>query len=93
MPLYTHSFTVALSVIVRFLVARDRILGCLGIGPRGDFSGQPVSCQAIPSAPNLLDAVYVQPARGLAQSALLICHGIGETVGRWMPVQQLLAAH
>jgi hypothetical protein len=43
----------------------------------------------IDSAPNVLDAVYVEPAN--AATALLLCHGIGETVEHWMGVQQMLA--
>ena len=40
----------------------------------------------------MLDAVLVQPQSGAAQASVLICHGIGETVELWHPVQQLLAA-
>jgi len=47
----------------------------------------------IASGENLLDAIYVEPATGRVDAAVLICHGIGETVERWVPVQQLLAAN
>jgi pimeloyl-ACP methyl ester carboxylesterase len=93
MPFHRRSFTVALTCIVRFLVLRDRTLDLFGIGPRGAFSNQPVSRHSIPSGKNVLDAVFAEPANGPARAAILICHGIGETVGRWLPVQQLLAAH
>jgi pimeloyl-ACP methyl ester carboxylesterase len=93
MPFHQRSFTVALTLIASFLVLRDRIFELFGSAPCGPVSGQPASRQRIPSGANLLDAAFVQPAGHPAQAALLICHGIGETVGRWLPVQQLLAAH
>lgn len=70
---------------------RDRILEILGSAPHGDFSGHATSRHRIPGAGSLLDAVFVQPSHAPARAALLICHGIGETVHRWLPVQQLLA--
>jgi len=93
MPNHRRSFTFALTCIVRFLVLRDRTLALFGIGPHGEFSNQPVSRHSIRSGENTLDAVFAEPAAGPARAAILICHGIGETVGRWLPVQQLLAAH
>jgi alpha-beta hydrolase superfamily lysophospholipase len=45
----------------------------------------------IPSGKNRLDVVFVHPEAGPAKAAVLILHGIGETVQRWFPVQQLLA--
>jgi pimeloyl-ACP methyl ester carboxylesterase len=92
MPYHRRSFTFALTGIVRFLVLRDRVLDLFGIGPRGAVSDQPVSRLSIRSGENLLDAAFVEPAAGPARAAILLCHGIGETVGRWLPVQQLLAA-
>jgi alpha-beta hydrolase superfamily lysophospholipase len=47
----------------------------------------------ISSGKNLLDAVFVEPAANPARAALLLCHGIGETVQHWFPVQRLLAAN
>jgi hypothetical protein len=41
----------------------------------------------------VLDAVFVQPASSPARAVVLICHGIGEIVDHWFPVQQLLAAN
>jgi alpha-beta hydrolase superfamily lysophospholipase len=40
----------------------------------------------------VLDAMLVRPARSTVEAAVLICHGIGETVESWRPVQDLLAA-
>ena len=93
MPYHRRSFTFALTCIVGFLVLRDRALDLFGIGPRGAFSNQPASRHSIPSGKNIVDAVFVETAKGPARAAILLCHGIGETVGRWLPVQQLLAAH
>src|SRR5262249_25032734 len=46
---------------------------------------------SIHSGRNLLDAVYVEPAKGAPRSAILICHGIGEVVAQWFPIQRILA--
>jgi hypothetical protein len=93
MPYYRRAFTFALTCIVWFLVMRDRVFDLFGIGPRGTFTDQPASRHSIPSGKNIVDAVFVEPATGPARAAILLCHGIGETVGRWLPVQQLLAVH
>ena len=50
-----------------------------------------VSRHAIPSGASILDAIYVEPVGPPARAAVLLCHGIGETVRPWFPVQQLLA--
>ena len=46
-----------------------------------------------PSAANMLDAVFVEPAAIPPRASVLLCHGIGETVEQWFGVQQLLAAN
>lgn len=56
-----------------------------------------LSRHAIESGASRLDAVYAEPmdANGNAtrlRSVLLICHGIGEIVEWWLPVQRLLAS-
>jgi len=43
------------------------------------------------SGKNLLDAVFVKPALGETQATVLICHGIGEIVPQWFPIQRILA--
>jgi pimeloyl-ACP methyl ester carboxylesterase len=84
------SFTIALTCIGRVLILRERILGW--VGPRRrDTSGLSITELSIPSGKNLLDAVFVEPASTPARAALLLCHGIGETIEHWFPVQQLLA--
>ena len=85
-------FTVSVTAISRILVLRDRLLGRLR-SPDGDASHAPAVHHRIPSGNAGLDAVFVLPARGPARAALLICHGIGEIVDHWLPVQRLLAAH
>ncbi len=39
----------------------------------------------------MLDAVYVEPAAHPAQASVLICHGIGEVVTQWFPIQRFFA--
>jgi alpha-beta hydrolase superfamily lysophospholipase len=47
---------------------------------------------AIPSGRNVLDAVFAAPAAEPPRATVLICHGIGEIVLQWLPIQRLLAA-
>jgi uncharacterized protein len=90
MPLHRFAFTIALTCASRFVQMRDRLLGRV---PRGRPECPTVAAtqQSIPSGKNMLDAVYVEPAAGSPQSAVLICHGIGEVVSQWFPIQRLLA--
>jgi uncharacterized protein len=88
------SFTLALTGISRMLLARDRLLGWV---PRrveeGGTAEATVERHRIASGKNTLDAVLVRPAAAPARAVVLICHGIGETVEHWTPVQELLAAN
>jgi uncharacterized protein len=86
------SFTVALTCISRVLILRERVLGRVGPGSR-DTPDLSTTRLKISSGKNLLDAVFVEPTASPARAAMLICHGIGETVQHWFPVQQLLADH
>ena len=95
------SFTIALTGISRALIVRDRILGWSGPNWSGpDWTGPgwrrtsavvSASRHSIPSGASILDAIYVEPVGPPARAAVLLCHGIGETVRPWFPVQQLLA--
>jgi uncharacterized protein len=87
------SFTIAITWIGRLLDFRDRVLGWADAGriPAGIY--ERVARQAISSGASALDAVFVRPASARATAAVLLCHGIGETVEQWFGVQQLLAAH
>jgi uncharacterized protein len=83
------TFTIALTGISRACLARDWLLGRLPALRDDDRDG--LSRHRIASGRNVLDAVFVRPTRQPARAALLICHGIAETVRHWVPVQQLLA--
>jgi len=52
-----------------------------------------VSRHWIESGASRVDGVYVEPATCPIESVVLICHGIGEIVDGWLPVQRLLASH
>jgi pimeloyl-ACP methyl ester carboxylesterase len=84
------SFRFALTCISQILVLRDRVLGWTGPG-RQPIPGLSSRQITIPSGNNQLDAVFVEPTDAPARAALLLCHGIGETVEHWFPVQRLLA--
>ena len=55
------------------------------------LAGTLASRQTIAVDRNVLDAVFVAPAGAPLISTVLICHGIGETVELWRPVQAMLA--
>jgi alpha-beta hydrolase superfamily lysophospholipase len=87
-----RAFTVSITGISRSLMLRDRLVEWV-TGERYESAPGVVTSQhEIASGKNTLHAVLARP-EGEARSVLLICHGIGETVGRWHGVQQLLAAH
>jgi alpha-beta hydrolase superfamily lysophospholipase len=88
--LHRLAFTLSLTVTSRIVQLRDRLLGRVPRS-RPDDPTLSVTCHAIPSGKNTLDAVYVEPASTAPQSALLICHGIGEIVPQWFPIQGILA--
>jgi uncharacterized protein len=95
---YRKSFTFAITCISRFMILRDQVLGWTKAGRRPAAPGQAelierVSRHSIQSAQSVLDAVFVEPAAAPANAAILLCHGIGETVEQWFGVQQLLAAN
>lgn len=84
-------FSVAVTSVGRVLLVRDQLLG--RVRWRSLFStAQPgISRHTISSGKNQLDAVLVQPTGLPARASVLICHGIGETVQHWIPVQKILA--
>jgi hypothetical protein len=91
------AFSWTISCVSRFLILRDRVLGRTKRGRVPAGIHERVSRHAVPSAANapnhLIDAVFVEPAAVPARGAVLLCHGIGETVEQWFGVQQLLAAN
>jgi len=84
-------FNIAINSTGRMLAVRDRLLSRIGRDLRLDAREVGVSRHEIPSGKCVLDAVLVRPAAGAERASLLICHGIGETVQHWVPVQRLLA--
>src|SRR5579859_5641549 len=85
-------FTAAVTCIARGAVLRDRLLGRMStMRRRANEWTHPVSRHLIPSGGRALDAVLVRPFDE-PRAALLICHGIGETVDYWTGVQHLLAS-
>jgi uncharacterized protein len=93
LPSQDQVFTVSVTAISRALILRDRVLGRIGRIRSAASPAAQIDRHSIPSAGNRLDALFVQPAGAPAQAALLICHGIGETVDHWIAAQALLAAH
>jgi uncharacterized protein len=84
-------FTVAMTCISRILIFRDRLLDRLAKVSGENTSDYPAIRHCIPSGNNMLDAVLVRPEKRPVTAVVLICHGIGETVGHWHAVQVLLA--
>jgi len=85
------SFTVAVTAASRIMILRDRLLRRVSTRRLSDAPGQSVSRHSISSGRELLDAAFVMPAGESPRAALLICHGIGETIDHWLAVQHLLA--
>jgi uncharacterized protein len=85
------AFRVALACSSRAIQVRDRLLGRVPRRPV-EVPGMTFTPIAIQSGSSVLDAVYAEPASGPIRASVLICHGIGEVVRQWIPIQQLLAA-
>jgi alpha-beta hydrolase superfamily lysophospholipase len=78
-------FTVAISLVSHGLMARDRLLGV----PRRLRKDAASEEFFFVSGTRRLAGVYV--AASDEAPVILICHGIGETVGHWSAVQALLS--
>jgi uncharacterized protein len=85
-------FSMAVTIASQTLILRDKLLGRVAKVPLNAWPCQQISRHSIASGPEILDAVLVTPSGEPARAALLICHGIGETVDHWFGVQKLLAA-
>jgi alpha-beta hydrolase superfamily lysophospholipase len=92
-PVHRAAFGVVITSIGRFLDIRDRVFGWVDSGYFEHETGERATRHAIASGASRLDAVFVEPAGGKAHTAVLLCHGIGETVKQWYGVQQLLAVN
>jgi uncharacterized protein len=84
------AFTTALTIASRLVQLRDRLLG-RGSRSRPDYPSIRETRHTIRSGKNLLDAAYVEPADVPPRAVLLICHGIGEIVPQWFPIQRIFA--
>lgn len=93
MQFHRLAFTVAITLASRAICLRDRALRRIERTPSSESAGVSVSQHTIPSGANRLHAAYVAPAATPPRAALLVCHGIGEVVEHYLPVQQLLAAN
>ena len=81
-------FAASLVVGSRAIYLRDRLLGRMRLAPAPELALTPLT---IASGRNQLDAVFAAPAQQPTRGTVLICHGIGEVVQQWLPVQQRLA--
>lgn len=88
-PIQRNAFTLTLMVASRAIYLRDRFLGRI---PRRSVQvpGFAFTPLIIRSGTNQLDAVYAAPDGKPTRAAVLICHGIGEVVSQWAPIQGLL---
>jgi len=90
------SFATAIGMASRITSLYERLKLTPVREGRTEMPGLRLSRHWIESGASRLDAVYAEPAdqSGRAKSPqmrLLICHGIGEIVEWWLPVQRLLA--
>jgi uncharacterized protein len=91
-PMRDFAFTTAVTVASHALILRDKLLGRVRSTPPNDPQSPLPRRHSIASGREVLDAVFVSPARKPVRAALLICHGIGETVDHWLLVQRILAS-
>ncbi len=84
------AFTLALAGGSRVIQLRDRLFGRV---PRRaqQADGLSFASRTIISGRNRIDAVFARPECESVRATVLICHGIGEVVTQWMPIQRLLA--
>ena len=90
MLMHRFLFTAALTCTSRVVHLRDRLLGRVPRN-RPECSQVRATQHTIANRKNLLDAVFVEPVCGTPQVAVLICHGIGEVVSQWFPIQRIFA--
>jgi uncharacterized protein len=83
------SFSIALFGASRLVQLYGRLTRSLPT-PQLEAPNVSVSRQAIPSGDSLLDAIYVEPTAP-ARASVLICHGVGEIVTQWFPIQRIFA--
>ena len=84
-------FTVGVTAASRYFLWRDQRNGRLREARSASDARSVVERRTLRCGRATLDAVYVRPASGEALAGVLLCHGIGEVVDHWLPVQHLLA--
>jgi len=84
------AFTTALTIASRLVQLRDRLLS-RGARSRPVCPSIRQTRHTVRSGQNVLDAAYVEPADAPPAAALLFCHGIGEIVSQWFPIQRIFA--
>ncbi len=87
---HSPSFSFTLLCASRLVNLRDALMGRIPARP-ADAPGVSASRHSILSGKSLLDAVYVEPISHRPRASVLICHGIGEIVPQWLPIQHILA--
>lgn len=85
------TFAAAISAASRATTLHDRLIAQAWRRARLDYTDVHVARQRIVAGRSVLDGAYVEPAQRPVETVLLICHGIGEIVDGWLPVQRLLA--
>jgi Lysophospholipase len=87
------AFSAAMTVASRTLFLRDRLFRRVSRNRSETATLLKHSRHTIASGDEVLDAVFMTPGEEPARAAVLLCHGIGETVDYWLGVQSLLAAY
>lgn len=85
------AFLVSLTVGSRAIQFRDRVFRTIPRSPTA-IPGLVFKSLVISSGRNRLDGLYAAPHNHRPRASVLICHGIGEVVAQWVPIQRLLAA-
>jgi pimeloyl-ACP methyl ester carboxylesterase len=93
MGIHRLTFKVAITCTSRVIVLRDWLVEKFWPARHPELPEVRFSRHTIAGRESRLDAVFAEPAARPIESVLLICHGIGETVDGWQPVQRLLAAN
>ncbi len=91
-PVRNFAFTTAVTFASHALILRDRLLGRVRITSPNDPQSALPRKHSIASGSEVIDAVFVTPIGKHVYAALLICHGIGETVDHWFSAQKMVAS-
>jgi hypothetical protein len=86
------TFAAAITAASRATTLHDLLIAHAWRLARLELKDVRLSRHRITAGESVLDAAYVEPALRPVETVLLICHGIGEIVDGWLPVQRLLAS-